>query len=231
MPKTQAKSPLPESSTVLTLSYKRKPKILRVAFKTGTEYDYKDVPESVYKKMRAAESLGKFLHQNVKGKYMHEKVASQERMIAELTADLMRSRVNRAVGPAMTQAAVSANHFLTHNGAALAAVSHTPEAFTLSVGRQLVGKPLLAATGPWFNGLMKLADMQVAGELASGGVTGGLIGAGLGAAAGGGKMGLLRRVGLGTLGGGLVGAGLAKKSNPRPGTYKTPQQLGYGASE
>jgi len=175
--------------------------------------------------------LGKFLHQNVKGKYMYEKVASQERMIAELTADLMRSRINKTIGPAMTQAAVSANSFISHNAAAVAAASHTPEAFTLAIGNQVVGRPLLAATGPWFRGLMKLADMQVAGELASGGVAGGLIGAGLGAAAGGGKMGLLRRVGLGTLGGGLVGAGLARKSNPRPGTYKTPQQLGYGASE
>jgi hypothetical protein len=190
------------------------------------------VPESVYRKMRKSESLGKFLHTQVKGKYMHEKVASEARLIAELTADLARSRLNARITPAMTEAAIAANHFVTNNAAMLSAAAHTPEAFALSVGKQVVGKPTLAAVGPWFKGLLKIAVMQGLGEAASGAATGGLVGAGLGLAStiqGGGK--LFRRTGLGALAGGLIGAGIARKSNPTPGTYKTPQQLGYGSAE
>jgi len=48
---------------------------LRVQFndkKTGAGgkfYDYRDVPENIYDDLLSAESVGKFFHANIKGKY------------------------------------------------------------------------------------------------------------------------------------------------------------------
>lgn len=38
-------------------------------------YDYKKVPEKVYKKMKAATSKGTFLNHYIKGKYDYKKVS------------------------------------------------------------------------------------------------------------------------------------------------------------
>lgn len=42
---------------------------LYVTFLSGKVYAYLDVPESVYEEMKAAFSKGKFLNEEIKGKY------------------------------------------------------------------------------------------------------------------------------------------------------------------
>jgi hypothetical protein len=49
---------------------------LRVFFKSGIAYDYKNFPEELYENMRKAFSKGKFLNEEIKGKYPFEKVNS-----------------------------------------------------------------------------------------------------------------------------------------------------------
>ena len=47
---------------------------LRVLFVSGIEYDYENFPKEVYEQMRMAYSKGKFLNENIKGKYPFKKV-------------------------------------------------------------------------------------------------------------------------------------------------------------
>lgn len=47
---------------------------LLVTFKGGSKYEYIDVPESVARALVAAESPGKFLNSEIKGKYAYKKV-------------------------------------------------------------------------------------------------------------------------------------------------------------
>lgn len=47
---------------------------LEVSFLNGSIYQYSGVPQDVYLGMLSAESVGKFLHQNVKGIYPYTKV-------------------------------------------------------------------------------------------------------------------------------------------------------------
>lgn len=48
--------------------------IMEVAFKNGGVYRYYNVPEDVYEGMLRTPSVGKYLHREVKGKYMFRKV-------------------------------------------------------------------------------------------------------------------------------------------------------------
>jgi hypothetical protein len=48
---------------------------LRVRFVSGMVYDYKKVPEEVFKKMKSARSKGTFLNQRIKGNYEFEKIS------------------------------------------------------------------------------------------------------------------------------------------------------------
>lgn len=47
---------------------------LRIIFVSGMVYDYKDVPEDVYRAMKAASSKGTFLNHFIKGRYAFEKI-------------------------------------------------------------------------------------------------------------------------------------------------------------
>ena len=42
---------------------------LRIWFKSGDTFDYEGVPEHVFDEMRDSDSVGKYFHANVKGKY------------------------------------------------------------------------------------------------------------------------------------------------------------------
>jgi hypothetical protein len=46
---------------------------LHVQFKNGSHYVYASVPRDIYHSALAAESVGKFIDQNVKGKFSHSK--------------------------------------------------------------------------------------------------------------------------------------------------------------
>ena len=62
------------SSVVAAMKYYPDKAILRVIFVSGMVYDYKNVPENVYKAMRSASSKGEFLNKEIKGKYDFEKI-------------------------------------------------------------------------------------------------------------------------------------------------------------
>jgi len=62
------------SSQIHSYGYDPASKTLAVQFKHGGRYHYKDVPQEVYDSMSKAESVGSFLHQNVKGKFDYSKV-------------------------------------------------------------------------------------------------------------------------------------------------------------
>ncbi|MFN8296737.1 MAG: KTSC domain-containing protein [Chitinophagales bacterium] len=64
------------SSTVSKVTYDDSKKILHVEFHNGKEYEYFNVPPSVYERADDAVSIGKFLIADVYGKYESNKLTS-----------------------------------------------------------------------------------------------------------------------------------------------------------
>jgi len=62
------------SSVVAAIRYFPLKSILRVVFVSGSVYDYKKVPEKIYKAMKAADSKGTYLNKYIKGHYAYEKL-------------------------------------------------------------------------------------------------------------------------------------------------------------
>ena len=62
------------SSVVAAIRYDATISTLRVIYVSGSVYDYKQVPEKVYKEMRTASSKGEFLNKHIKPKYEFEKI-------------------------------------------------------------------------------------------------------------------------------------------------------------
>lgn len=63
------------SSVVAAMTYDRDSCTLRVRFVSGMVYDYRNVPEKVFKAMKSATSKGTFLNQHIKGNYEFEIVS------------------------------------------------------------------------------------------------------------------------------------------------------------
>jgi len=64
----------PESSTIEHFGYDRESQVLKVSFKSGTTYDYYDIPEQVFESLKIAPSKGQFLAQQIKGKYRYARM-------------------------------------------------------------------------------------------------------------------------------------------------------------
>jgi hypothetical protein len=62
------------SSVIAHFNYDEKTSTLRVKYVSGMVYDYKNVPEKVYREMKAYQSKGSYLNYYIKGKYDFEKV-------------------------------------------------------------------------------------------------------------------------------------------------------------
>lgn len=62
------------SSNVAAVGYEPETQTLFVDFLNGGRYTYDGVPEDVFIGMLSAESVGRFLHQNVKGIYPYTKI-------------------------------------------------------------------------------------------------------------------------------------------------------------
>jgi hypothetical protein len=62
------------SSVVQHMHYNPVSKTLTITYVSGNVYNYLEVPETMFKKMKAASSKGEFLNQKIKGKYAFEKV-------------------------------------------------------------------------------------------------------------------------------------------------------------
>jgi hypothetical protein len=62
------------SSVVAAIRYDVSSSTLRVIYVSGSVYDYKNVPEKVYKEMKTAFSKGEFLNKHIKPNYEFEKI-------------------------------------------------------------------------------------------------------------------------------------------------------------
>ena len=62
------------SSVVAAIRYDATISTLRVIYVSGSVYDYKQVPEKIYKEMRTASSKGEFLNKHIKPNYEFEKI-------------------------------------------------------------------------------------------------------------------------------------------------------------
>jgi hypothetical protein len=61
------------STVIRWFQYDPEKKRLEVGFQTGAVYAYLDLPPDVFEKMKSARSRGKFLNEEIKGKYPFEK--------------------------------------------------------------------------------------------------------------------------------------------------------------
>jgi len=62
------------SSVVKAIKYDAPSHTLRVVYVSGNIYDYKEVPEKIYEKMRTAPSKGEFLNTRIKGHFSFQKI-------------------------------------------------------------------------------------------------------------------------------------------------------------
>lgn len=62
------------SSSIASIGYDPTTMTLEVEFTTGFVYQYFDVPETEYRNLMAAESMGKHLNQQIKGNYRYSKI-------------------------------------------------------------------------------------------------------------------------------------------------------------
>lgn len=56
------------------MTYNKTSHILRIIYVSGSVYDYRNVPETVYEEMKKASSRGEYLNHVIKKKYPYKKV-------------------------------------------------------------------------------------------------------------------------------------------------------------
>ncbi len=66
-----------QSRHVAGLGYDPLTQKLRVAFTTGTQYDYQNVPPEIYEEMLAAPSVGSYHALAIRNKYEFQKVTDE----------------------------------------------------------------------------------------------------------------------------------------------------------
>jgi uncharacterized protein len=62
------------SSNVASVGYDQNTMTLEVEFKSGSVYQYFDVPEGVYREMMSADSIGTYLNQNIKNSFRYAQI-------------------------------------------------------------------------------------------------------------------------------------------------------------
>lgn len=63
-----------ESSNIASIGYDSKSQTLEIEFLNGGIYQYFDVPQHIYEDLMNADSHGKYLAYQIKGKYRYSKV-------------------------------------------------------------------------------------------------------------------------------------------------------------
>ena len=63
-----------DSSTISRMAYDEHRKVLSVEFKTGTRYEYFDVPPMIFAQMNGCASKGQYLATNIKGQFRYARV-------------------------------------------------------------------------------------------------------------------------------------------------------------
>jgi len=62
------------SSVVAAIRYDANTNTLRIIYVSGSVYDYKNVPEKIFKEMKTTSSKGEFLNKQIKPNYEFEKI-------------------------------------------------------------------------------------------------------------------------------------------------------------
>ena len=65
-----------ESEMLVAAGYDRESHTLKVVFRTGEMYRYKNVPLFVYERLLSADSKGKFMHKYILGRYDFERLTN-----------------------------------------------------------------------------------------------------------------------------------------------------------
>ncbi len=65
--------PAVESSAIRAVDYNRPTRRMTVVFRSGTQYDYTDVPEAEYVALLNAESIGRYFSANIRPRYKYRK--------------------------------------------------------------------------------------------------------------------------------------------------------------
>jgi hypothetical protein len=65
------------SSVIKHFSYDADTKILKVVFVTDMVYLYKNVPEKIYKTLKASGSKGRYFNSNIKDKFKFQKLEEE----------------------------------------------------------------------------------------------------------------------------------------------------------
>jgi hypothetical protein len=62
------------SSNLQSVGYDPDTQLLEIAFKTGSVYEYYNVPSVIHQKLMTAPSHGKFFHAHIKGTYRYKRI-------------------------------------------------------------------------------------------------------------------------------------------------------------
>jgi hypothetical protein len=65
-----------ESTTLSTVSYDSRERLLELEFANATVYRYLDVPAALHAELLAAPSKGRFFNLSIRGRFAHQRVAS-----------------------------------------------------------------------------------------------------------------------------------------------------------
>lgn len=63
-----------ESEMLEAVGYDAKGRVLEVIFNSGDRYRYKEVPAFEYDELMNAESIGRYMHRRIIGRYPYERV-------------------------------------------------------------------------------------------------------------------------------------------------------------
>jgi hypothetical protein len=62
------------SNNIAEIGYDEARRILEILFRTGSTYQYFDVPPQEYRGLMSASSYGQYLNANIKGRYRYARV-------------------------------------------------------------------------------------------------------------------------------------------------------------
>lgn len=62
------------STQVKNIQYDSDTKVMRITFNNGAQYDYQNVPVSVWDGAQSASSIGQYVNANIKSTYKYSKV-------------------------------------------------------------------------------------------------------------------------------------------------------------
>jgi hypothetical protein len=63
-----------QSSNLLSVGYDKNTNILEIEFRSGSIYQYFNVPESMYVELLNAASKGTYFHNHIRGHYMYKRI-------------------------------------------------------------------------------------------------------------------------------------------------------------